>query len=305
MLAITTIALPIFLIIGAGFVLRRTNVIKEEWFHVLNSFVYHVALPALIIAGFWSIRWTTPGLLKFVGVNLLFLIGFAVVLGIGLAVMPINRRIKASLFLAAMVGNSIYMGFPLGEQAFGPEALDRVVGIGTLFMVAGILISIIAVEVFWRPDRLSGYLKNFMKNPLGIGVVLGIVASLLGADGWLMGVVRESITLVAAAASPAALLALGSFLYGRFEREVVWFAAFAAAVKLFAFPALIFFVDVLAGGGVREVGTSMLLAAMPTAAAAFTVAEEFDLEMPLVATTLVMSTVGSIFTVPLILAIWV
>ena len=304
-MTIISIILPIFLLIIGGFVLRKTNVMKEEWVHMLNSFVYYIALPALIIVSFWDVRWAAPGLLRLVGMNCLFLIGFAVLLGVFLALLPMNRRLKASVFLAALVSNSIYMGFPLGKLSFGPEGADITVAVGTLFLAFGIILSIIGIEIFWKPESYRGYVREFAKNPLIIGVVLGALTIFFGGVPGPLVVVHTTLAMVAAIASPAALLALGGFLAGRFTREVVWFAALASSVKLLAFPALIFVADVLVGGGIREVGTSMLLAAMPVAVTTFVIAERFNLDQSLVASSIVMSTMASVVTIPLVLALWV
>lgn len=301
---IISIVLPIFLLIGGGFVLRKFDIVKEEWVHTLNSFVYYVALPALIVVSFWNISWGTPGLLRLIGTNTLFLVGFALVLGLFLALCPMNRRLKASVFLVGLVGNSIYMGFPIGEQAFGPEGSASVIGVGTLFLVLGILLAIVGVELFWEPKKLGAYIAGFVKNPLSIGVVLGILVSLIGSSDGLVGTVKGAVGMVAAIASPAALIALGSFLHGRFVRDVVWFSILGSAIKLFAFPILIFFADIMIGGGVREVSVSMLLAAMPVAVTTFVIAEQFDLDQSLVASSIVLSTVASVVTIPLVLLLW-
>lgn len=302
---ILSVVLPIFLLIALGFVLRKTNVMKPEWVHIENSLVYSVGLPALIITSFWNVDWNTPGLLRLVGLNFLFLLGFALALGILLALLPMNRRVKASIFLVGLVGNTIYMGFPLGMQAFGAEAASTVVGVGTLFLVFGIMVAIVGIEIFWQPERLISYLKNFVKNPLILGVVAGVAVSFIHDTTGIAGIVRETVGMIGALASPLALIALGGFLFDRFDREVVWFATLATGIKLLAFPIVFFFVDILiGGGGVREVGVSMLLGAMPAAVTTLAVAEQFDLDQSLVASTVVVSTVASVVTVPLVLSLW-
>jgi predicted permease len=303
-MAITSTVLPIFLLIGGGFLLRKYDVVKEEWVHTLNSFVYYVALPALIVVSFWNISWSTPGLLRLIGNNVLFLVGFALVLGIFLTLLPMNRRLKASIFLVALVSNSIYMGFPIGEQAFGTEGTASVVGLGTLFLVLGILLSIVGIELFWQPKQLAAYVVGLLRNPLALGVAAGVIVSFIGAGDGVLSIVRSTVGMVGAIASPAALITLGSFLYGRFVKDVVWFSILGSALKLFAFPILIFFVDILLGGTVREVSVSMLLAAMPTAVTTFVIAEQFDLDQSLVASTIVLSTVASVVTIPLVLLLW-
>ncbi len=293
---------PVALLVALGYILRRHGVVPEEWIHTLSRFVYHIALPGLIIASFWSLPWETPHIGRLVFAGLVGLVAFALLSGVLLALTPMNRRTKASVFLAAVVGNSIYMGFPIATAMFGDEAIVSTVALGTLFLVAGILVAIAGIDVFWKPEGARKYVSTLLTNPLSLSVVVGIVL------GW-WGVPTGNpfftvFGMVGATASPLALIALGAFLHGRFLRDAVWHATLATALKLAIAPIITFLAIALFGVRFSELGVATVLAAMPVAVTTFSVAEELDLEVSVVASAIVVSTVASLITVPLVLAIW-
>ncbi|MDO8470230.1 MAG: AEC family transporter [bacterium] len=296
-----SIILPVLLLVAAGYYLRRFELMPEEWTHTLNGFVYHVALPALVVAGFWGIPWQVPGLAKLIGAGVLAFIAFALLVGILLALTPMNRRTKASVFLAAVVGNSIYMGFPIADGAFG-DGHTAVVALGTIFLVIGILIAIAGIEVFWEPERTRAYLRSLARNPLAIALVMGIA---VGFSGWgVGGIVHQTFGIVGATASPIALIALGAFLRGTFVRDAAWHAALATALRLLIAPVVVFLGIALIGSRFQELGIATILAAMPVAVTTMSVADELDLEQSVVASSIVMSTLLALVTVPLILLLW-
>lgn len=298
---IFSIILPIILLVGAGYCLRRFEIMPEEWTHTLHGFVYHVALPALVIAGFWSIPWQAPGLAKLMGAGTLAFIAFALLVGILLALTPMNRRTKASVFLAAVVGNSIYMGFPIADGAFS-DGHAAVVALGTLFLVLGILIAIAGIELFWEPEGTRAYLRSLARNPLALSLVLGIA---IGFSGWgAGGIVHQTFGMVGATATPVALIALGAFLRGKFVRDAAWHAALATALRLLIAPMVLFLGIALVGGRFEELGVATVLAAMPVAVTAVSVADELDLEQSVVASSIVMSTLLALITIPLVLLLW-
>jgi hypothetical protein len=294
---------PVVLLIVLGYVLRRSGVIPEPWEHSLSSFVYRISLPALIVASFWGVPWEAPHIGQLVWGGLVALAAFALLAGVLLALTPMNRRTKASVFLAAMVGNSVYMGFPIAAAMFGEEAGAAVVTLGTLFIVAGILIAIAGIDLFWEPEGVRAYVRKLLFNPLSFSVVAGVVLGFLPITTG--NPLFTAVQALGATASPIALIALGAFLHGRFSREAVWHATLATALKLALAPIVAFLGIALFGVKFSELGVATVLAAMPVAVTTFSVAEELDLEVSVVASAIVVSTMASLITVPLVLAIWV
>jgi predicted permease len=292
------ITAPIFLLIALGYGLRCVGGIKEHGIKTLNNFVYWLSLPAVILISFWGVNWYDPNTQAVLISNTVAILLFATLLFLLLRLLRVSKQLKAGIFISALVGNTVYMGFPIGERALGSEGFDIFLSAATPHLVIGIAISIIAIEWFvMRGHNPLRYLKDFLFNPLIISLVGGITLSVLKVSGPIVEIIQQPITMLAATASPIALVTLGAFLRGVFKFSLAGYALIASVLNLAVFPALIYVVGQWLSIPETTVTASVLAAAMPTAVTAFVVAERFNAAPQLVATTLFMSTVLSIFSI--------
>lgn len=298
---ILQLTLPIFGIIGAGYVLRWYKLVDDDWVHILNRFVYYVSLPALIVASFWDIDWLDRGTAAVLGFNTAALLVFIALLALALRSIRIDRKTKAGIFLAALVGNTIYMGFPLVGGALGTRAFSLVVGSATVHLTLGIALSIVATEFYvLRVKDWRRYARDFFTNPLIVSMAVGFVLSFVPTP--VIGdSIRKMLVMLGATASPVALFALGGFLHGKFMRHHMWFAFIPVTLKLIAFPLLVLTAGYATRLTENAVTASGLIAAMPTAVTAFVVAEKYNLSKDFIANCILLSTLLSLLTLPLLL----
>lgn len=299
---IVSIVLPIFLIIAAGFLMRRWGIVREDWVHVLNGFVYYVSLPAVVLISFWQIEW--KNIIPLLAVNGLGMVAFAGLLIFALFFSKASGKIKVALFMAALVGNTVYMGFPILGGAFGAEASHGVVGAATLQLVLGLVLSVLAVE-FWvvKAKRFKIYILDFIKNPLIISLGLGVLFSLIWRTGLVAEMVQKPVSMLGATASPLALFVLGSFMSGKFISRNLGLAFSSSVVKLLFFPLFMMPLAWVFYRPLNDVLITLLVSSMPVAATTFVLAEKYGLDEKLVANSIIISTVLSIFTITAFLAL--
>lgn len=295
------ITLPIFLIVAAGWLMRKLNIVKESWISVLNSFTYYVSLPALIVVSFWDINFLDKKSLEIILWSLLAVLVFSLIVFLLLSIFKINKNLKAAVFLSATVGNTVYMGFPLVNMAFGENYLSKGVLIGVIYLVVPLLISIFAIR-YWHSNEhsLSRQLKDFFKNPLMISVCAGIILSFINFDIAAVNSVKKSFTMLGATASPVALFTLGEFLYGKFLKKDLGLVFFVSFLKIICFPFAVFLVFSYFSK-TESFQISTLLSSMPVAVTTFVIAEKFYLNKDLVGNSIFISTVLSFLIIPLIL----
>ena len=295
------ITLPIFLIIAAGWLMRKLNIVKESWMSVLNGFAYYVSLPALIIASFWDINFLDKKSLEIILWSLSAVFIFSLIVFLLLSFLKINKNLKAAIFLSATVGNTVYMGFPLVNMAFGENYLSQGVLIGVIYLVVPLLISIFAIRHWHNNDHsLSGQLKDFFKNPLMISVFAGIVLSFINFDIAGINSVKKAFAMVGATASPVALFTLGEFLYGKFLKKDLGLVFSVSFLKLVLFPLAVAFAPLYFFNRI-EFEILTLLSSMPVAVTTFVIAEKFHLDKDLVGNSIFVSTIFSFLVIPLIL----
>lgn len=309
MSSIIQVVLPIFGLILAGWIARRVGVLGPAATGELNKFVVYIALPAmlfdLLATAHWSELWR-PGFLAAFG------IGAGVVYAgtVGWALWRGRHLADAALDgLNAAYPNTGYIGFPLVLAALGKGALVTallatiVVGCG-LFALAIVLVEV-GLQVETDPRKMAGKVGlTLVRNPLLLSPALGALYACTGAG--LAVPVETFLKLLGGSASPCALVALGLFLA---ERQASTAAPQRAAttalvtLKLFVQPALTW---VIAAMVLRLepvlVTCAVLLAALPTGTGAFMLAEFYHREAVLTARVMLITTMASVVTISVYLA---
>ena len=300
------IVLPIFILIAIGYFLRKVGLITREGISILNSFVYYVSLPAVILMSFWGINWLDSDTQSTLIANTVLLIGFAILLFLLVRTLPISPKMQAGIFGAALVGNTVYMGFPIAERALEEGGFHLYVAAATPHLVLGITLTILVIErLVVTSQRPAQYFKDFFFNPLILSLLGGIALSLSGVTGAVVDLIKEIGGMLAATASPIALITLGAFLYKVFQPRLAMWGAVAASINLILLPFFIFIGGNIIGLDPSVIVASVLAAAMPTAVTSFVIAERYDAAPDLVATTLFMSTICSLGTISVLILFFV
>ncbi len=310
MLSAVLLTIPVFLIIGAGWAAARSGIATEGWVSTLNSFVYYIALPSLIIMGFWEVQFPGDALFQFVVLHLLVLAAVAGITAAVLAMINAQRTVKASVFMGVVMGNTIYMGLPVGTRAFGSGAESPIVLSATIFLLAGLFASLVYLEVLKKGEQsLRAHLKNFSRDPLIIALIAGAVLNAAPFAPGAVDTVSSALDMLGGTASPVALFALGVFFSGASLRSRFGWVAAASAGKLLLFPAITIGVIMLYRNASFAAPLDQLLtdiplviAAMPAAVTTFVLAERFNLDRTVAANTIIVSTILSFVTLTTLLA---
>ena len=307
--ALVNVAFPVFAIVLSGYLSGRLGVLGGESAAALNRFVYYFALPPLLFiftarAPITEIfHW--PFIFTFVG-------GTAVTLLIALIANHLflrNRGLaELSLFsLTAVFANTAYMGIPLFATAFGPEgtlpAIVATLAANTL-LIGGAIAALETVQTSNASIHRSvlHVVRTLIRNPLLIAPLLGALVSLSAMP--IPKPIGNFLDLMAAAAGPAALFALGLSLFGRELlgdiAEVAWLTAF----KLIVHPMVtyVFAVHIFALEPVWA-KSAIILSALPVGALVFVIAQQYDTYVQRASSAIVITTALSVLTISALL-IW-
>jgi predicted permease len=308
MQAILNVALPIFGVILTGYLAGKWRILGGEATAALNAFVSYFALPIL----FFGTLARTP--VKAV-LDPAMMAGFGLVVLATFAVGMLSTRLAVRGGLAQMSlqgiaaswGNVGYMGVPLCLAAFGepglPPAMLTVIVTAVISMVFGVML--IELEVAAGHGPIVTFFNaawNVARNPLPVSIAVGIAYSGLALP--LPTPVEKWIDLLGSAAAPCALFAIGLFLSDKSVRSGLAEAGLATLIKLLLQPLLAacllpFFVDLKSVPG----QVALLMAALPTAANAFVLAKQFDIQVEQNTASVLLSTAFSVVTVSALL-VW-
>ncbi|WP_103256423.1 AEC family transporter [Tabrizicola aquatica] len=219
MTALLDVILPVFLVIGFGYVAARWLGFKDSSVDGVMHFAQGFALPMLLFA---SIARLDLGRAYDAGLMLSFYLGALSGFAAGfLAGKLLFRRPATDSIAFGFVGlfsNSLLLGVPITERAYGAAALEgnfAIISIhAPLFYALGITLMELARS---RGLGLSAValtrqvLRAILTQPLVIGILCGFAVNLSGLG--LPAIAWSAVDLVIAAALPAALFGLGGVLF--------------------------------------------------------------------------------------------
>lgn len=303
MLNVFNLVLPFFGLIFLGFFVARVNRQPLEALGWMNTFIVYVALPAL----FFQILSKTPvaELTQWA-----FIIGctastFCIFLAMFLVAFVRTRKIDESTIqgLAAAYGNIGYMGPALAILAFGAPAAVPVALIfcfdNTLHFVMAPLMMALSGNDKRSPGQLAiGVLRKIFGHPFIIATILGVGAAITGLEPPVA--IERMIDLLAKAAAPCALFAMGATLALRPLRRIPRELYLIVPLKLIFQPLLIYCILNLAGNFPPVwVFTAMLMAALPTATNVFVIAQQYGVWVERASSSILATTLFSIVTLTL------
>lgn len=297
--SVVNVVLPIFGLILAGYIGRRTAVLGEGAASELNRFVVWFCLPSLLFSATATASWAALWHPAFIAVNVIATMGvFALTLGWRMA--SGQAFADASIDgLSAAYANVGYIGIPLcvlvlGDPGLAPALIATLVVVCVLFAIA-----VVCVEVGLQTDKRIGpaalkVLLALSRNPL---VVAPVVGGVWAAMGWgLPSAPAKFLDLLGAATTPCALVSIGAFLakpqQGRADGQVG-----LVGLKLLVHPGL----SAILAFWVFDLPqlwavAAVLLAALPTGTGPYMLADFYQREIAGVSRTILLTTIGSLIT---------
>ena len=314
-MAALSVIIPIFALVLAGWLARRSGVIGPQGMRELNRFVVWLALPALLFdvtaharpAEIWQ-----PGFIAAFGLAVAATFVLTILLRLK------GRRLADAALdgLGAAYGNVAFMGFPVLSAVLGPAGvmaatIATLITVCTLFAFAVMLIEA-ALQTGGPPHRLVLKVgKALLTNPLVAAPILGGLAAAVGLV--VPAPLEMALKMLGGTASPCALVTIGLFLAARTgegarsgqgegvkgEGRVI---ALLVGIKLLLQPALAWGLAAAFRLPAAMEHAAVLLAAMPTGTGPFMLAEFYRREARATSRAILVSTLLSAATLSACLA---
>jgi malonate transporter len=301
-----SLASPLFLLVLLGYALARSGRWPDAVGEALGRFAYAVAMPAMLFR-----MMSDVSQLPAVDFRLL-----AAFFGGCLIVFVIGRLVARGLFgldgvgqsvfaLGGVFSNNVMLGIAIAKTALGPAALPAV----SLVIVFNALIlwTLVTVSVEWaRHGEFS--LRGFGKTARGV-LTNPIVASILAGTLWgLVGIplptfIDVPLEMLGRGAVPFSLVALGMGLAAYRIREGLAQSLVISAIKLGMQPLVVWLLARALGLPPLETRVVTLLASLAMGINVYMMAQQFRALQGPVAAALVLTTLLSSLTTPLVLTL--
>ncbi len=300
MQALLDVILPVFLVIGFGYVAVWRNWFSDAGVNGLMKFTQNFAIPCLLfsaIAGLdlsasfdWRLMFSFyAGALS----------GF--VLGLLGALIVFKRPLEDAVVIGfcCLFSNSVLLGLPLTERAYGPDALEANFAIIALHSPFCYGVGITVMEVVRAkgqagPALLGRVLKAMFSNALIVGIVLGLLVNLSGIA--LPQVMKDGLDLMSGAALPAALFGLGGVLASYRPEGDMRLVIYICLVSLIIHPLITRGLGLAVSLPVEATRSAVLTAAMAPGVNAYIFASMYGRTMRVAATAVLVGTALTILT---------
>jgi predicted permease len=304
MSALLDVILPVFLILGFGYAAAKRGLFGESAIDGIMRYAQNFAAPCLL---FRSIAGLDLGAAYDPALMLSFYIGAFVSFGVGMtgALLVFKRPLTDAVAIgfACLFSNTLLLGLPITERAFGAAALTGNYAIISIHAPLFYGFGIAVME--WAKARGYGVSpgtlglkigRAVMVQPLVIGIALGFVVNVAGFGVY--GPVDAAVSMISSTAIPTALFGLGGVL-ARYrtegDRATI---AMICGCALILHPALTWglghFVFGLDRDGMRS---AVVTAAMAPGVNAYMFAHLYGVAKRVNASAVLVATALSIFTV--------
>jgi hypothetical protein len=291
-----SVVLPVFIVAGMGYLLKQRLDLPVR---PLNQTVLYILMPAFIFTSLLPVDFRSEEPLRITAFAFLLAVVMLVVGFVVARAARLDRPTASALMLTAALPNLGNYGLSVVLLAFGEPGLAA----GTLLLAVQMLYGL-ALAVFVASSGsapVGRAVTEIFRQPVIYAVVAALALNLVRIAP--PQFVLSALELPSQAAIPVMLLVLGMNIAGTSRIERPGLVSLAVFVRLIIGTIVGWFLAVALGieGVARDV--MIVGAAMPTALFTILTATQFDARPRFVSDVVVVSTLVSIVTVTVVLAV--
>lgn len=285
----------LFLLILVGIIMKKKGIITQEGKKSLSNLTVNLILPCNIIHSFiGDINASGQFVKKCFGAFLISLSIQVFSITVGKYFFYKTPAEKRNIFVYGLiVSNSSFIGLPIVDAIYGALGV-----LYTSFFQIPVRITMwtAGLSLFTHADRKEAY-KKLVKHPCIIAVVIGVLLMIFPVQ--LPVFLENTLEGMSKCMVPVSMLVIGCMLAESdvrhlFDRSVLYYCF----VRLAAYPALVYFVLKLLHIDQMLCGVMVLLSAMPMANTTAILADKYDRGAEAASQSIFVSTLFSMFTLP-------
>ncbi|MDO4733286.1 MAG: AEC family transporter [Bacillota bacterium] len=299
-----TAIFPIVILMALGFFLGRIGLIRQQLIDDSTKLLFNVAIPVLVFVDLMESEIGAsfdPRLMLFAVLGLLVV---ALLLRLIVPRFIPEPPAVATFVQGCFRANIIILGIPIISNICGSLAATRLAMVAS---VIGPLYGIVAVFIFAScmgggPDgkqRLGpkAILKLIFTNPVVIGCLAGMLASIINLEAYMPHVISETLDELSAMVLPLSLLVQGAGIRFQGEGQCLRRSLAAALIKVLLLPILALLIAWLLGFRGMDLAVLMVLFGAPASVSSFAMAHQMGGDHRMASMIVVFSNVLCIFTI--------
>ena len=304
--------LPVVLLIGIGFVAGRMKLIRGEAVRDLSNLVFLVLVQALL---FRTMATSHLERLDLKSVALYYIVAGAMFFAL-LLIQGLNSR-SAVVALAAIFSNTLMIGVPLVQLAYGQAGLVHLFTLISMHALVLLTLATVVIELLvareqsqqspgQQPRRhiaatVARAVKNAILHPVPLPIIAGFLYSLTGVG--LHPVVERPLKLLGDAFGPVALVLVGVTLAQTQIGRHLKGALGISMLKTIVHPILMAAAGWALGLRGLPLTVMVVAAALPVGANVFLFSQRYHKAEDLVTASVAVSTAMGLVTISVVMAL--
>lgn len=302
--------LPVVLLIGIGFAAGRLKLIRGEAVRDLSNLVFLVLVQALL---FRTMATADLARLDLRSVALYYIVAGAMFFAL-LLIRGLTSR-SAVLALAAIFSNTLMIGVPLVQLAYGQAGLVHLFTLISMHALILLTLATVVLELLVAREQAAAGLgprrhiaatvaqavKNAVLHPVPLPIIAGFLYSL---TGWgLHPVVERPLKLLGDAFGPVALVLVGVTLAQTAIGPHLRGALVISVLKTILHPLLMWGAGRALGLTGLPLAVMVVAAALPVGANVFLFSQRYKKAEDLVTASVAVSTLMAVGTVSVVMGL--
>ncbi|HRL37527.1 MAG TPA: AEC family transporter [Ottowia beijingensis] len=302
--------LPVVLLIGIGFATGRLKLIRGEAVRDLSNLVFLVLVQALL---FRTMATADLARLDLRSVALYYIVAGAMFFAL-LFIRGLTSR-SAVLALAAIFSNTLMIGVPLVQLAYGQAGLVHLFTLISMHALILLTLATVVLELLVAREQAAAGLgprrhiaatvaqavKNAILHPVPLPIIAGFLYSL---TGWgLHPVVERPLKLLGDAFGPVALVLVGVTLAQTAIGPHLRGALVISVLKTILHPLLMWGAGRALGLTGLPLAVMVVAAALPVGANVFLFSQRYKKAEDLVTASVAVSTLMAVGTVSVVMGL--
>ncbi|WP_458403090.1 AEC family transporter [Methanobrevibacter sp.] len=292
--------LSIILMIGLGYVLKRIDFLSEKDIDPFNKIVMYILMPCMV---FHAIYGADLSSLPKLGVLPFIILASSAATGVVsyiiLKQLKLDDKTLWSVLVTVMIANTAFMGYPVTLGIYGDSGLLRAIFCDMATLCTFLLLSFVLIL------RFGGTIKTALRKialfPPLWAVILGLALNFINVP--IGEVLENTVNYLGQGAIPLIMVTLGlSIDFSALARSKSMIA-FTSVMKLMFFPLIAFLIVGYLGFVGLENTVTVVEAAMPSGMMSLLLAITYKLDYELTSDCILINTVISLITLPVIIMI--
>lgn len=297
-LALAQTILGFVAIVAVGWLLRRFGVLKAEDARPINNIIIYAGLPALIFRAVYPAALDRSLLVVAVVAWIVFAVSALAAWGVT-RLLRLPKPIAGGFILTAALGNTGYIGYPVTLAILGDQGLVRAIFYDVFGTVAALLV--VGLFIAEHMGTVQGRRVNPIKEALTFPAViaLGVTLLLRAVPVEIPGLVSDGLEALASLVVPLIMIAVGLSIRPRSLREHAVALTGVAGLRLLLAPLVALAVALVAIEDPQTTRLVVLEAGMPSMMLSLVIGARFELDTDFIASAILVTTVASVATIPL------